>query len=174
MVGCIPQFKTALGLTVSSRMPGSKKELKAKEGRTVRTRLSLCAFWNPFTDLGREKSHDTMLKHQNHFWNPSETGCPSFSTSIAHILWELCRLSRSLVFVGSWPSAYHPLYSIITAEGESGECIPCISGAERGHLTLNSPLMVTASNMTCLPLRAVLGSSKWLLHAFPSSWPLAR
>jgi hypothetical protein len=36
----------------------------------------------------------------------------------------------------------------ITAEGESGECKPCICGAEREHMTLNSPLMVTTYEAT--------------------------
>jgi hypothetical protein len=102
MISWNPQFQTAQGLTVSSRMSVSQKELKAKLGITIMTRISLCAFWNPFPDLGgRSPWHHAETP--NLFWSSSVTVCPMFQ-QVNCPGWELCRLSRSLISGGSWLS----------------------------------------------------------------------
>jgi hypothetical protein len=155
MVCWTPQFQTALHLTVSSRMPGTPKELKAKQGRTVMTRISLCAFWNPFSDLGREKSHDTMLRHQNHFCSSSETVCPTFQQVKCKCSWKLCRLSRSLVSGGSWPCPKLCIDAttslLLLASSQLKEKVVSANlhlCCWEGHLTLNSTLMVTGHKAT--------------------------
>jgi hypothetical protein len=120
-------------------MPASQIELKDKQGRTVSTRLSLIAFWNLFSDLGGRSPITPCWEIKTTSEIHQKRAAPWFSRTTANVIWELCKLSRTLVSGGSWPSPNSArIYShstppgFIAAEGGSGECKPCIFGAERG------------------------------------------
>jgi hypothetical protein len=139
MVGWPTEFQTAQGLTVSSRRSGSQNELKEKQGRTVRTRLSLCILkcllrpWEGKVPWHHAETWKPLLKSTRN-WLPYDSAgqLPMFFEN--YVGWvDLCHLEAA-----GPVQTLHRIHShstapgFITDERGNGECKPCIFGAERG------------------------------------------
>jgi hypothetical protein len=115
-----------------------------------------------------------MLRYQNHFWNPSETGCLMLQLVHCPCSLRIWRLSRSFVCGGSWPSPKLCIDATATLLLQtSSQLKEKMVSANTASVVLRGALdpeftshgHYLWSNMTCLPLRDGLVSFKWLLHA---------